>query len=274
MVLPYTEVRGYLPLGADLLNGTMTLDAAKVLCNSLSSCMGFTLSAAAARQPHTKHVVWLKAADEWVGHNDHLSFIKNAPACAFEVKRYKKAAHGPYCCEGASCPDEDKYGQLEMTCALPSATPNGMPRCSAGRGRGAAAAMAPLLHYLMAPRHGPMAALHDLVAAQQDLMAPCGSYLRLKRCCLWSYHYVYHCMDGPRSCQHRARSGLAVPPRAPRWRPRRRRANAMADASPSDWRAALRVTLPVTLPAPLPPRQQRGQASTWASGQPRCAGCT
>ena len=96
MVLPYTEVRGYLPLGADLLNGTMTLDAAKVLCNSLSACMGFTLSAAAARQPHTKHLVWLKAADEWVGHNDHLSFIKNAPACAFEVKRYKKAAHGPY----------------------------------------------------------------------------------------------------------------------------------------------------------------------------------
>ena len=45
MVLPYTEVRGYLPLGADLLNGTMTLDAAKVLCNSLSACMGFTLSA-------------------------------------------------------------------------------------------------------------------------------------------------------------------------------------------------------------------------------------
>ena len=39
-----------------------------------------------------------------------------------------------YCCEGASCPDEDKYGQLEMTCALPSATPNGMPRCSALRG--------------------------------------------------------------------------------------------------------------------------------------------
>ena len=134
MVLPYTEVRGYLPLGADLLNGTMTLDAAKVLCNSLSACMGFTLSAAAARQPHAKHLVWLKAADEWVGHNDHLSFIKNAPACTFEVKRYKKAAHGPYCCEGASCPDEDKYGQLEMTCALPSATPNGMPRCSALRG--------------------------------------------------------------------------------------------------------------------------------------------
>ena len=134
MVLPYTEIRGYLPLGADLLNGTMTLDAAKILCNSLSSCMGFTLSAAAARHPHTKHVVWLKAADEWVGHNEHLSFIKNAPACTFEVKRYKKAAHGPYCCEGASCPDEDKYAQLETTCALPSATPNGMPRCSALRG--------------------------------------------------------------------------------------------------------------------------------------------
>ena len=99
MVLPYTEIRGYLPLGADLLNGTMTLDAAKILCNSLSSCMGFTLSAAAARHPHTKHVVWLKAADEWVGHNEHLSFIKNAPACTFEVKRYKKAAHGPYCCD-------------------------------------------------------------------------------------------------------------------------------------------------------------------------------
>ena len=41
---------------------------------------------------------------------------------------------GPYCCEGASCPDEDKYAQLETTCALPSATPNGMPRCSALRG--------------------------------------------------------------------------------------------------------------------------------------------
>lgn len=134
MVLPYTEIRGYLPLGADLLNGTMTLDAAKILCNSLSSCMGFTLSAAAAKHPHMKHVVWLKAADEWVGHNEHLSFIKNAPACTFEVKRYKKAAHGPYCCEGASCPDEDKYAQAEMTCALPSATPNGMPRCSALRG--------------------------------------------------------------------------------------------------------------------------------------------
>eukprot|EP00964_Phaeocystis_antarctica_P110995 scaffold75324_cov69-Phaeocystis_antarctica.AAC.5 len=112
----------------------MTLDAAKILCNSLSSCMGFTLSSAAARHPHMKHVVWLKAADEWVGHNEHLSFIKNAPACTFEVKRYKKAAHGPYCCEGASCPDEDKYAQLETTCALPSATPNGMPRCSALRG--------------------------------------------------------------------------------------------------------------------------------------------
>ena len=134
MVLPYTEIRGYLPLGADLLNGTMTLDAAKILCNSLSSCMGFTLSSAAARHPHMKHVVWLKAADEWVGHNEHLSFIKNAPACTFEVKRYKKAAHGPYCCEGASCPDEDKYAQMETTCALPSATPNGMPRCSALRG--------------------------------------------------------------------------------------------------------------------------------------------
>ena len=62
--LQYTEHRGYLPLGADLLNGTMTLDAAKTLCSSLNSCMGFTLSAASPnlRTPRSRHVVWLKSA--------------------------------------------------------------------------------------------------------------------------------------------------------------------------------------------------------------------
>ena len=171
-----------------------------------------------------------------------------------------------------------------------------MPLCSCmplwssvGRGRGAAAAME-ALHYLMAPL------LHDLMAALQDLMAASESCLRLRRCCLRSYHcMMHHCMHCPRSGQHlgssgqhRARSGLAVPQHLalsgravpPRWRPRQRRADAMADASPLDWRAALPVTLPVTLfvilpvtlpvilPVPLPPRQ-RGRASTWASTQPR-----
>ena len=82
----------------------------------------------------------------------------------------------------------------------------------------------------------------------------------------------------PEQLQHpalsgRARSGLAVP--TP-WRPRRRRADAMADASPLDWRAALPVTLPATLPAPLPPPRQRERASTrarpsqGASAAPQC----
>jgi hypothetical protein len=135
--LQYTEHRGYLPLGADLLNGTMTLDAAKTLCSSLNSCMGFTLSAASPnlRTPRSRHVVWLKSADEWVGHDGHLTMLKNPPTCPVEIKRYKRATHGPYCCEGEACPDDDKYPSFETTCNLPSATPNGMPRCKMLRGQ-------------------------------------------------------------------------------------------------------------------------------------------
>ena len=135
----YGEHRGYLPLGADLINGTMTVDAAKHLCNSMASCMGFTLSAAVRfhaschndahhdhrrarpcchqleRTRQSRHVVWLKSADEWIENNNHVTFLKKAPDCPVEIKRYKKARHGPYCCEGAACPEEDEYGALEQT---------------------------------------------------------------------------------------------------------------------------------------------------------------
>lgn len=137
---PYTEHSGYLPLGADLMNGTMTLDAARTLCNSLPICMGFTLAALKenTRSSHipksSKHVVWLKSADEWIGHEKHLTFLKKAPDCPVEIKRYKKAKHGPYCCEGASCPDEDEYVTFEASCHLPAATPHGMPPCKQLRG--------------------------------------------------------------------------------------------------------------------------------------------
>lgn len=40
--------RGYVAVGADLINGSMTIGTAQELCNSLSHCLSITMVRAAA----------------------------------------------------------------------------------------------------------------------------------------------------------------------------------------------------------------------------------
>ena len=131
----YNAHSGYLPSGADLLNGSMTVGAAERLCDTLSECLGFTFSVVDGEPGEKKTLAWLKTSDEWVPHADHRTHLKDRPACKVQYMRYQKAGHGPYCCKGAACPADGSSAHvlLESRCQLPGASPLGVPRCSALR---------------------------------------------------------------------------------------------------------------------------------------------
>ena len=135
--VPYSSHQGYLPLGADLLNGTMSIAMAKRVCDSLADCQGFTLSAIDEPEKAGQQLtVWLKASNEWVEHASHLTYLKQRPPCEdARFKRFAKAGAGPYCCDGAGCLDAREYAAGELHCNFPAATPHGVPRCAALRGR-------------------------------------------------------------------------------------------------------------------------------------------
>ena len=135
--VPYSSHQGYLPLGADLLNGTMSIAMAKRVCDSLADCQGFTLSAIDEPEKAGQQLtVWLKASNEWVEHASHLTYLKQRPPCEdARFKRFAKAGAGPYCGDGAGCLDAREYAAGELHCSFPAATPHGVPRCAALRGR-------------------------------------------------------------------------------------------------------------------------------------------
>ena len=130
--VPYSSHQGYLPLGADLLNGTMSIAMAKRVCDSLADCQGFTLSAIDEPEKAGQQLtVWLKASNEWVEHASHLTYLKQRPPCEdARFKRFAKAGAGPYCCDGAGCLDAREYAAGELHCNFPAATPHGVPRCA------------------------------------------------------------------------------------------------------------------------------------------------
>ena len=47
--------------------------------------------------------------------------------------RFKKASHGPYCCDGAACPKAHEFA-VEQNCLLPAASLFTLPHCSRLRG--------------------------------------------------------------------------------------------------------------------------------------------
>ena len=133
----FAKHRGYIAQGADVLTGTMTIDKAQELCAGLAECTGFTFAGQwdavwAAGSANFAAQVWLKGTDEWVAHSEHVTFTKLLPKCA-ETKfmRYKKAGHGPYCCQGGGCPRPQAYPGVARRCQLPAAAVFGLPRCSA-----------------------------------------------------------------------------------------------------------------------------------------------
>jgi hypothetical protein len=134
----FTRHRGYIPQDADVLNGTMTIDEAQHRCSAHADCMGITLAAEwdavwAVGTSRFKAQVWLKGTTEWVAHNGHLSFIKKMPKCTnVKFMRYKRAAHGPFCCEGRGCPS--MHGYDERRCVFPAAAMQGLPSCANLRG--------------------------------------------------------------------------------------------------------------------------------------------
>eukprot|EP00966_Prymnesium_polylepis_P161309 3728051-Prymnesium_polylepis.2 len=123
-----------------MANGTMTIADAQHVCSTMTDCMGITLGAESdggkAISTTTPVLVYLKSSDEWVAHDQHLTYLKVRPECEkLKVMRYRRAG-GPYCCEGEGCPAENGYAALELACSLPSSTPYGMPACGSLRGEG------------------------------------------------------------------------------------------------------------------------------------------
>ena len=78
----YAVHAGYLPLGSDVANGSMSVGTAQKLCDSIVHCHGFTFGTAAqkSRQP----VMWLKASDEWTEAEGHTTYVKQRPRCGDE----------------------------------------------------------------------------------------------------------------------------------------------------------------------------------------------
>ena len=116
----------------------MTVIDAQKVCSSMTECMGFTLATGGAGQAislSSSVTVYLKASDEWVAHDSHVTYIKARPNCQdVKMMRYKRAGHGPYCCEGKKCPEEHAYATMEQSCSLPGSTPFGAPNCASLRG--------------------------------------------------------------------------------------------------------------------------------------------
>ncbi|KAL1514586.1 hypothetical protein AB1Y20_003680 [Prymnesium parvum] len=132
----YDTYGGYLPSGADLVNGSMTVVDAQRVCNSMADCMGFTSVAIPGDAPSvTPTQIYLKASNEWVTHESHLSFIKKRPECLdVSLVRYRRSGAGPYCCEGANCPAEHAFAAAELHCSMPASAPYGAPLCTSLRG--------------------------------------------------------------------------------------------------------------------------------------------
>jgi len=140
----FTHHRGYVAVGADLINGSMTIGVAQELCNAVSDCMAITMNLAKTdgMLTSTKYHIYLKASAAWDPEPSHLSLIKVRTQCAGVAYRpwgardgdasavaAPAAGRGPYCCEGSKCPREDEYSATEMGCLMPASSPLGVPRC-------------------------------------------------------------------------------------------------------------------------------------------------
>ena len=134
--LSFTMHEGYIPLEADLMNGTMSVDKAQEVCRGLVECMGFTFAAdketyAAVGPKNFRAHMWLKGTTEWIANPEHMTFLKVMPECQdAKFLRYKRAGHGPYCCEGKGCPLASRHGAIEQRCRLPAMQIFGVPRCA------------------------------------------------------------------------------------------------------------------------------------------------
>ena len=185
--IPYKAFSGYISQGADLINGTMSIAKAKEICTGLADCLGFTfaaeyrkvLTAMQLEGPNAVRAqVWLKGTDEWVAHNEHVTFLKQLSKCdGVRFMRFKLKTHGPYCCEGDACPRPGDFGG-ESRCLLPAATLYNLPHCSQLRGaplrnlapQGTASASS---EYPFAENSGP-AAGNDGVANASIFHSACG----------------------------------------------------------------------------------------------------
>ena len=146
----YDVARGYVPQGADLMNGTYSLGHAKQICDEIAECMGITFSgnyekvtkAAAIGQSSSgsqsaldniRALVWLKAVDDVTDHTEHVSLVKSVRPCT-DLKYMRYKSKGMRCCDGTACPAQADYAATARRCRLPAVTPHGIPRCSNLRG--------------------------------------------------------------------------------------------------------------------------------------------
>ena len=140
----YTRYRGWVVMGSDLLNGTMSIGRAQELCDAIPDCMSITTALGTGMVTSRKYPMLLKASATWFEDPAHLTLVKQRTPCHGVTYRrmnggtrlaYEPAssATGPYCCEGA-CPAEAAYHAREEACDLPAASPLGVPRCLNLRG--------------------------------------------------------------------------------------------------------------------------------------------
>ena len=130
----YSTQRGaYLSQSASIANGTFTLAEARSLCDTLADCMGITHHGAEPK-PDERIKLFLKASDEFWENADHTTYLKQRPKCPLQLKRYRRASHGPLCCDSGGCLPSSEYAALERRCDLPAASPLGMPACTQLRG--------------------------------------------------------------------------------------------------------------------------------------------
>ena len=95
----YSTQRGaYLSQSASIANGTFTLAEARALCDTLADCMGITHHGAEPK-PDERIKLFLKASDEFWENADHTTYLKQRPKCPLQLKRYRRASHGPLCCD-------------------------------------------------------------------------------------------------------------------------------------------------------------------------------
>ena len=119
----YSTQRGaYLSQSASIANGTFTLAEARSLCDTLADCMGITHHGAEPK-PDERIKLFLKASDEFWENADHTTYLKQRPKCPLQLKRYRRASHGPLCCDSGGCLPSSEYAALERRCDLPAASP-------------------------------------------------------------------------------------------------------------------------------------------------------
>ena len=95
--------------------------------------MGITHHGAEPK-PDERIKLFLKASDEFWENADHTTHLKQRPKCPLQLKRYRRASHGPLCCDSGGCLPSSEYAALERRCDLPAASPLGMPACTQLRG--------------------------------------------------------------------------------------------------------------------------------------------